>query len=744
MYFRRRRPKSNFSVLRRDRDRARRADDAAAAAKVVDASAPAGTAERPTVVIDEPRRSVDGSCQHLEPIVDAVVEFDDGIYETEVLRLAEGLTEELLDQKYGREARELGVDWSQDDKAMAPAGHLSASESASTLATDALPSATSSRASRSTGMTSRLSNDYAPMRARRSLVEPLSLRRSLSFTEYERFLAQAQLQDAGASPTLSPPPIPADLSPPDQATLEGAPSIFSMSSRKSNFSLKKSLRRVSIFRKPRAVEDSRTCVNCQDDVDPAVALHALPCGHGYCEPCLHALITQAMQEHSSMPPKCCNKPVAGALVKSVLDHKEQQHFMQSVLKYVEPSEDRMVCPNSKCRAFISKPSKLDPRSPWDVACRKCGVVACRQCRKEAHPRGDVCPADWELDAVLQLGDAKGWRRCYKCRVLVQSTPGCHHMTCRCKARFCHVCGAIWDKDVGCPNACNGAEEVERRRLKEEKDKREEEKKAAEQEAAREAMAQEAREAAQRSAENVEMQELRKAQLEEMDRFLSFEQRQNWLLWKRHAGEKTEMLELHTDAERKMKERHAHTAATLEDRQVSAEMELREALTQEKKSCQVRLRHMEGYCDRINAKAAVPGRVVTERDLRELGQQYGLRDDMERMHQSRVNVLREKQAQQLEALAKRQDEEWQKVSEQLAADLEALEERFAREKKGFDAVFGRRRERLGKRWNAGEEILRKRVEERDGPKLGPLPPVEWHRPATPAETVTPGATSWVLI
>ncbi len=72
-----------------------------------------------------------------------------------------------------------------------------------------------------------------------------------------------------------------------------------------------------------------------------------------------------------------------------------------------------------------------------------------------------------VDAVLQMGEKSGCRRCYKCRTLVELTHGCSHITCRCKAQFCYICGAVWDPFVGCPNYCNGEEELERRRLEEE-------------------------------------------------------------------------------------------------------------------------------------------------------------------------------------------------------------------------------------------------------------------------------------
>ncbi len=46
---------------------------------------------------------------------------------------------------------------------------------------------------------------------------------------------------------------------------------------------------------------------------------------------------------------------------------------------------------------------------------------------------------------------------------------------------------------------------------------------------------------------------------------------------------------------------------------------------------------------------MPSREVTKKHLEQLGQQYHLRDGMERRHESQINVLREKQAKRMEEL-----------------------------------------------------------------------------------------------
>lgn len=176
----------------------------------------------------------------------------------------------------------------------------------------------------------------------------------------------------------------------------------------------------------------------------------------------------------------------------------------------------------------------------------------------------------------------------------------------------------------------------------------------------------------------------------------------------------------------MKERHIRTATHLEDRQVAAEMELRASLKQAEKSVQIRLRHMEAYCDGLGRSASGenPARVVTERDLRELGQQYNIRDDLERLHQSKINVMRDKQAKQMEQLLIRQEDELDKLADKQSLELEALEETFGTEEDGFLKVFDERREKLRRRWTITEKVERKKLEIEKKVKFAPMSPVPW--------------------
>ncbi|KAL3420363.1 IBR domain-containing protein [Phlyctema vagabunda] len=651
-------------------------------------------------------------------------EFSDEEYAREVLLLEPGRLESLVDEDLARQADTLGIIVSRP----ATVEHATALASmrASTVESHHVRTySTDSHHSDSTDLTSRSSQEQLQLHLHRS--SSSSLRRDPraesrppprpSFLEYEKYVLQAEAQGApGACVRPANPINPA--------------SVFSASRRKSYTSIKKGFTStVGRLRRSRTTREGmvNSCVCCRNEFKSSKALQMLPCLHSYCDTCLRVLITQASNDESKMPPRCCSRAIPGVTIQTVLSREEQQAFMKNVIEFNTPWEARIFCPNTACAEFIPWRGKIDPKHPFELVCRKCRTRACSICKQAAHPLGQDCPADWDLDAVLQMGENAGWRRCYKCRNLVELVQGCSHITCRCKAQFCYICGAVWDPTVGCPNYCNGEEELERRRLEEEARAAEEEaEKVIKEEAAR-VEAIEKREAEKRSEQSEILNALRAQQINERDRFSAFERKMKWVMWTRHGQAKLDLLNQYSELLAKMKERHLKTSTHLEDRQVGAEMELRATLKQSERSVQIRLKHMEAYCDGLGRSATDtnPARVVTERDLRELEQQYNLRDDLERLHQAKINVMRDKQAKQMENLAARHDEELARLDAKQTEELLALDEALVGEEEAFVRVFGARRARLRSRWSLVAELERRRLEAATGLRFAAVQAVVWH-------------------
>lgn len=432
-----------------------------------------------------------------------------------------------------------------------------------------------------------------------------------------------------------------------------------------------------------------------------------------------------------MPPRCCTQPIPGATIKSLLVREDQQLFLKSVQQFSTPWEQRIFCPIPNCGEFIPPRGKIDPKHPFDVVCRECRTRVCTMCKMRAHPLGQDCPGDYELDQVLRIGEKSGWRRCYKCRTLVELTQGCTHMTCRCKAQFCYICGAIWDPDIGCPNICNGEEELERRRLEEAQREAEMEAEKAREEAEVAAAEVRRQEAEKRTEASDEFKALRVQQQAQMRRFLEFERKTKCKMGARHHGRKSVLNEKYSDQTEKMRERHAKTEQHLEERQIAAEIELRASLEQAERSVRIRVKHMEAYCKAMGRTSSIssrdadmPPRVVTERHLRELGQQHNVLEGMARLHQARINVLRDRQAKRMEELLERQEKELERLDEKREEDIEDLAADFANEEDALTQVFEERRARLVSRWELAVHILKIEMETAKGEEYAPIATPTW--------------------
>lgn len=577
------------------------------------------------------------------------------------------------------------------------------------------------------------SNSSAAMPA--TLTQSTSRKRSntVNFSQYDKYLTQ--LEPALHQPKFSNPAAP---------TRRPSHNIFGFGHFKGVRELRRGLTGRLKRRKTHPALSVVTCICCREDfVQENHLLQTLPCGHTYCQNCLAVMINQSTTDESKMPPRCCTQPIPSSIIKTILTREEQHAFLKAVLQYSTPWESRIFCPNPACGEFIPPRSKLDPKHPFETMCKTCKMRVCLTCKRSAHRLGQDCPEDIELETVLKMGEKSGWRRCYKCRNLVELTQGCTHMTCRCKAQFCYICGAVWDPVVGCPNFCNGEEELERRRREEEARLAELELKKREQEEAAAAEERAQQQAVRRTRDCTEFQMLKEQQEHEISRFLAYEARMRKEMRARQSKKKKALLEKYAELIEKMKERHAKTEQHLEDRQIEAEIELRSTLDASERSIRIQLKYMEAYCKKLSQSqpqveefnekeqqaqelqdSKMPSREVTQKHLDQLSEQYRIRDGMERRHQAQINVLREKQGKKMEQLLDRHEEEMEALLNKKSEEIEDLAVEFANEADAISHTFAERKARLQKRWLVSSEILRVEQEKKTGMRYASLALPQW--------------------
>ena len=171
-------------------------------------------------------------------------------------------------------------------------------------------------------------------------------------------------------------------------------------------------------KKPESKKSSLAeCTSCFEDF-PLDETAKLPCTHSYCKPCLTALVTTALQTESSYPPKCCLTEIPLQICLLPLDAKQRENYKEKAAEYSVPAQDRWYCPNTKCLKWIP-PSKIQRGRHLSQKCPHCATRICSICRGSAHQQSADCPQDFGLEATINLAEMEGWRRCFKCRAMVE-------------------------------------------------------------------------------------------------------------------------------------------------------------------------------------------------------------------------------------------------------------------------------------------------------------------------------------
>ncbi|KAI9820381.1 MAG: hypothetical protein M1827_006005 [Pycnora praestabilis] len=208
-----------------------------------------------------------------------------------------------------------------------------------------------------------------------------------------------------------------------------------------------------LFFKSSAPEKQIECLTCMSD-DISVSKSAkLACGHRMCHECLMRIFNLSITDPQHMPPKCCT---ADHIPLKHVDRLFDRNFKNKWnRKYQEfTAKNRIYCPAKGCGEWI-KPSNIHTDTSGGAShgrkygkCGRCRLKVCCLCNGKWHSAKD-CPKDEETKKFAEIAKEKGWQRCFNCSAMVELKEGCNHMTCRCKAEFCILCGLKW-KTCDCP------------------------------------------------------------------------------------------------------------------------------------------------------------------------------------------------------------------------------------------------------------------------------------------------------
>ncbi|PQE17819.1 Zinc finger C6HC-type protein [Rutstroemia sp. NJR-2017a BVV2] len=189
------------------------------------------------------------------------------------------------------------------------------------------------------------------------------------------------------------------------------------------------------------------CITCLSDDVPKSKCPKLACSHRMCQSCLKRIFKLSVKDPQHMPPKCCTtEHIPLKHVEKLFDVNFKKLWNKKYQEYT--TKNRIYCPGKRCGEWI-KPANIHTENGKKYGlCVRCKTKVCCQCNSKWHGSKD-CPKDEETKRLLETAKLAGWQRCYSCRTMVELKEGCNHMTCRCTAQFCMICGLKW-KSCNCP------------------------------------------------------------------------------------------------------------------------------------------------------------------------------------------------------------------------------------------------------------------------------------------------------
>ncbi|XWW93104.1 hypothetical protein V2A60_001033 [Cordyceps javanica] len=196
------------------------------------------------------------------------------------------------------------------------------------------------------------------------------------------------------------------------------------------------LRRNKTVRVPET-QELVECVSCLDDFVKKDVVRVV-C-HSYCNECFVRLITAACANEQQWPPKCCLNQIPFRTVLQHIPSDLKQTFEERRSEWEVPIAERVYCHVPECSAMI--PPKNINLAKRVARCSQ-QHSTCTICRRPAHGKNE-CPEDQEMNMTNILAEEEGWKRCSRCRALVEHREACQHMTCRCGYQFCYVCCRRW-------------------------------------------------------------------------------------------------------------------------------------------------------------------------------------------------------------------------------------------------------------------------------------------------------------
>lgn len=241
------------------------------------------------------------------------------------------------------------------------------------------------------------------------------------------------------------------------------------------------------------------------------------------------------------------------------------------------------------------------------------------------------------------------------------------------------------------------------------------------------------ESLRRSLENADLRQMRESQKMERNRHIAFQDACMSQLRRDHQNIVADRLTANKLSEEEKREKNIADATRIEERQLSVEMDQVREFERAKLNSRTRIKYMEGYFHNASPPPSPgstsgaetpPARKFTSQQKAQLAQAYHDHDSMDRLHEAKIKVLRDRQEIKLQEVLARMEKELYDLIDKHALEFANLQRDHQLEEASVLHVFNAKKTRLRHRWNLEEAILRKKLEIDHGQAYGPLPPLSF--------------------
>ncbi|KAH4298871.1 hypothetical protein HBH64_017560 [Parastagonospora nodorum] len=193
--------------------------------------------------------------------------------------------------------------------------------------------------------------------------------------------------------------------------------------------------------------------------------------------------------------------------------------------------------------------------------------------------------------------------------------------------------------------------------------------------------------------------------EQLQHIFSFESNQRKALSAHHASSLKRLADLHETSKSKRIQQQLLELENLEEAQIMAEHDLRQAHDMETQNVATAIKHIEAYC-RANSQSHPERPQVTEEDFKTLDRQRMIQQNLPKKHEDAINVLRARQERAMKNKIRKQEAELSSLDEAGEREKVTEEAEHAAEMGKLEALIESRRKRQRQRWNLKFEIWRK--------------------------------------